>query len=135
MALSPNSVLLSNGNLVFIETLGPKNRAIIKTSTGEVLYTGDYSFSVSKGFLATIAVEGFYGNSVTIIESNLDAPLLPQSLKSTPQQIEQTRQEEAVVRQQSQETTQLQQIPESVIEDSTPEQVKPKGKNKLGQRI
>jgi hypothetical protein len=59
----------------------------------------------------------------------------PPTPVSTPQQIEQTRQEEAVVRQQTQETTQLQQIPESVIENSTPEQVKPKGKNRLGQRI
>ena len=53
----------------------------------------------------------------------------------TPRKLEETRQKEAVTRQQTQQTVELQQVPESVIEDSTPEQVKPKGKNKLGQRI
>ena len=52
-----------------------------------------------------------------------------------PLDLELTRQEEAAARQQAQQNTELQQIPESVIKDSTPEQVKPKGKNKLGQRI
>ena len=52
-----------------------------------------------------------------------------------PLDLELTRQEEAATRQQAQQNTELQQIPESVIKDSTPEQVKPKGKNKLGQRI
>jgi len=56
-------------------------------------------------------------------------------IEKAPRQIEQTRQKEAIVRQQTQQTVELQQIPESVITDNTPEQVKPKGKNKLGQRI
>ena len=53
----------------------------------------------------------------------------------TPQQIEQTRQKEAATRQQAQENTQLQQIDPTIIEQSTPEELKPKGKAKLGQRI
>jgi len=53
----------------------------------------------------------------------------------TPQQIEQTRQEEAVNRQQAQENTQLQQVDPAIVEQSTPEELKPKGKAKLGQRI
>jgi hypothetical protein len=136
MALAPDSALLSNGNLVFIEALGPKIRAIIKNPAGEVLYTSDYTFSVSKEFLAITVVAVFYGSDVTIVEDNIDVPTeaLPE-VTVTPRQIEQKRQEEAVTRQQVQQTVELQQVPESVIEDSTPEQVKPKGKNKLGQRI
>ena len=136
MALAPNSALLSNGNFVFIETLGPKIRAVIKNPAGEVLYTGDYIFSVFKEFLAITAVAVFYGSNITIIEDNIDVPteVLPEVIV-TPRQIEQTRQEETATRQQVQQTVELQQVPESVIEDSTPEQVKPKGKNKLGQRI
>jgi len=136
MALAPNSALLSNGDLVFIENLGPKIRAVIKNPAGEVLYTSDYIFSVQKEFLAITAVAVFYGSNVTIIEDNIDVPteVLPE-VTVTPRQIEQTRQEETATRQQVQQTVELQQVPESVIEDSTPEQVKPKGKNKLGQRI
>jgi hypothetical protein len=136
MALAPNSALLSNGDFVFIETLGPKIRAVIKNPAGEVLYTSEYSFSVQKEFLAITAVAVFYGSNVTIIEDNIDVPteVLPEVIV-TPRQIEQTRQEETATRQQVQQTVELQQVPESVIEDSTPEQVKPKGKNKLGQRI
>jgi hypothetical protein len=136
MALAPNSALLSNGDFVFIETLGPKIRAVIKNPAGEVLYTSEYSFSVQKEFLAITAVAVFYGSDVTIVEDNIDVPTeaLPE-VTVTPRQIEQTRQEETATRQQVQQTVELQQVPESVIEDSTPEQVKPKGKNKLGQRI
>jgi hypothetical protein len=136
MALAPNSALLSNGDFIFIETLGPKIRAVIKNPAGEVLYTGDYTFFAQKEFLAITVVGFFYGRKVTIIEDNIDVPteVLPE-VTVTPRQIDQQRQEEAVIRQQAQETTQSQQIPESVIEDSTPEQVKLKGKNKLGQRI
>jgi hypothetical protein len=136
MALAPNSALLSNGDFIFIETLGPKIRAVIKNPAGEVLYTGDYIFSVFKEFLAINVVDIFYSSNVTIIEDNIDVPteVLPEVIV-TPRQIEQTRQEETATRQQVQQTVELQQVPESVIEDSTPEQVKPKGKNKLGQRI
>ena len=136
MALAPNSALLSNGDFIFIETLGPKIRAVIKNPAGEVLYIGDYIFSVFKEFLAINVVDIFYSSNVTIIEDNIDVPteVLPEVIV-TPRQIEQTRQEETATRQQVQQTVELQQVPESVIEDSTPEQVKPKGKNKLGQRI
>lgn len=59
----------------------------------------------------------------------------PPTPAPTPQQIEQTRQEEAAARQQSQENTQLQQVDSAIVEQSTPEALKPKGKAKLGQRI
>lgn len=139
MALAPNSALLSNGDLVFIETLGPKIRAVIKNPAGEILYTSDYSFSVNKEFLALTSVNIFYntfGDNVAIIDDNIDIPSeVLSEVTVTPRKIEETRQIETVTRQQAQQNTELQQVPESVIEDSTPEQVKPKGKNKLGQRI
>ena len=135
MALVPNSALLSNDNLIFIETLGPKNRAVIKTPTGETLYTGEYSFSATKELLSQIAVEALYESAVTIVESNLGTPSTPPSPKPTPQQIEQTRQEEASTRQQAQENTQLQQVDPTLIEQNTPAELKPKGKAKFGQRI
>jgi len=53
----------------------------------------------------------------------------------TPQSINQIRLEERITRQRIQQTIEIQQVPESVIEESTPDQLKPKGKNKLGQRI
>jgi hypothetical protein len=135
MALVPNSALLSNDNLIFIETLGPKNRAVIKTPTGETLYTGEYSFSATKELLSQVAVEALYGNAVTIVESNLGTPPPPPSPQPIPQQIEQTRQEEASTRQQAQENTQLQQVDPTLVEQSIPEALKPKGKAKFGQRI
>ena len=137
MALAPDSALLSNGNLAFIETLGPKIRAIIKTPDGETIYTGDYSFSAAKELLVEIALIALYNNNVTIVEANFVGILLEDAdvIAEDPRKIEQKRQEEAVTRKQVQQTVELQQVPESVIEDSTPEQVKPKGKSKLGQRI
>ena len=59
----------------------------------------------------------------------------PPTPSPTPQQIEQTRQEEAATRQQAQENTQLQQVDSTIVEQSTPEELKPKGKAKLGQRV
>jgi hypothetical protein len=59
----------------------------------------------------------------------------PPTPAPTPQQIEQTRQEEASARQQAQENTQLQQTDSTIVEQSTPEALKPKGKAKLGQRV
>lgn len=53
----------------------------------------------------------------------------------TPFQIEQTRQKEAATRQQAQENTQLQQVDSTIVEQSTPADLKPKGKAKFGQRI
>ena len=53
----------------------------------------------------------------------------------TPFQIEQTRQKEAATRQQAQENTQLQQVDSTIVEQSTPSDLKPKGKAKFGQRI
>ena len=62
MALTPNSALLSNGDFIFIENLGPKIRAVIKNPAGEVLYTSDYTFSVQKEFLARTVVNFFLRN-------------------------------------------------------------------------
>lgn len=56
-------------------------------------------------------------------------------VEKDPRKIEETRQKEKATRKKVQQTVELQQVPESVVTDSTPEQVKPKGKNKLGQRI
>lgn len=138
MALAPNTALLSNGNIIVIEELGPKKRVIIKTPTGEILYTGNYSFTAFKELLVEEALIALYNSietTVTVIESNFGTDVSLEEVVITPRQIEQTRQEEAAARQQAQEITQSQQIPESLIIDNTPEQVKPKGKNKLGQRI
>ena len=139
MALAPDSALLSNGNLVFIETLGPKIRAVIKTPAGETIYTGDYSFSAAKELLVEIALIALYNNNVTIVEANFVGILLEEvevvAQKTTPPQIEEVRKEEAIVREQVQQNVELQQVPEEVLAESTPEPVKPKGKNKLGQRI
>lgn len=138
MALASNTALLSNSNILVIEELGPKKRIVIKTSTGEILYTGNYSFTASKELLVEEALIALYNSvetTVTIVESNFSSNITLEEVVVTPQNIEQTRQEEAFTRQQAQESTQLQQIPESVITNNTPEQVKPKGKNKLGQRI
>jgi hypothetical protein len=52
-----------------------------------------------------------------------------------PLELELIRQEEAIVRQQAQENTQLQQIDFTIVEQSTPEELKLKGKAKFGQRV
>ena len=136
MALAPNSALLSNGDFVFIENLGPKIRVVIKNPAGEILYTSDYTFFEYKELLAITVVNFFYGRTVTIIEDNIDVPteVLPEVIV-TPRQIEQTRQGEAAARQQAQENTQLQQVDSIIVEQSIPEELKLKGKAKFGQRI
>jgi hypothetical protein len=52
-----------------------------------------------------------------------------------PLELDLIRQEEAAARQQAQENTQLQQVDPTLVEQSTPEALKPKGKAKFGQRI
>jgi hypothetical protein len=52
-----------------------------------------------------------------------------------PLELELIRQEEAIVRQQAQENIQLQQVDSTIVEQNIPEELKPKGKAKLGQRI
>lgn len=56
-------------------------------------------------------------------------------IKLTPEQVEVQRQEEAAARKQAQENTTLQQVDPKVVEDSTPQELKPKGKQALGKRI
>ena len=80
-----------------------------------------------------LTVDGVVG-SITWEALGLNNPTISLAPK-TPQSINQIRLEERIIRQQVQQTVELQQVPESLIEDSTPEQVKSKGKNKLGQRI
>jgi len=59
----------------------------------------------------------------------------PPPPKPTPQEIEKQRQEEAAKRRQAQENTGVQQVDPKVVEDSIPQELKPKGKQALGKRI
>jgi len=52
-----------------------------------------------------------------------------------PLEIDLIRQEEAIARQQAQENTQLQQVDSTIVEQSTPEALKPKGTANLGKRV
>jgi hypothetical protein len=136
MALAPNSALLSNG--IILSAKPGTGGLIIVTATNAngVIISETPSLGTDLEAFYQYFIEVNYSDPrPTIIERNYQEAVQLEEVKVTPRQIEQTRQEEAAVRQQAQETTQLQQVPESVIEDSTPEQVKPKGKNKLGQRI
>jgi hypothetical protein len=56
-------------------------------------------------------------------------------IKPTPEQVEIQRQEEAATRKQAQENTVLQQVDPKIVEDSIPQELKPKGKQTLGKRI
>jgi hypothetical protein len=132
MALPLNSVLLSNNNLVIIESLGPKLRAVIKTSTGEILYTGNYTFTATKEIIIQEAITSVYVfGDVTIIESNLDTPPPPPSSPPSPQQIEQTRQEESAKAEKQSTQAEQKTVEADLIQDATPEDQKPKGTAKL----
>lgn len=136
MALAPNSALLSNG--ITLSARPGTGGLIIITATNAngVIISETPSLGTDLEAFYQYFIEVNYSDPrPTIIERNYQEAVQLEEVKVTPKKLEETRQEEAVVRQQAQETTQSQQIPESVIEDSTPEQVKPKGKNKLGQRI
>jgi len=56
-------------------------------------------------------------------------------IKLTLEQVEIQRKKEAAIRQQAQENTALQQIESTIIENSIPQELKPKGKQALGERI
>jgi len=136
MTLAPNSALLSNG--ITLSARPGTGGLIIITATNAngVIISETPSLGTDLEAFYQYFIEVNYSDPrPTIIERNYQEAVQLEEVKVTPKKLEETRQEEAVVRQQAQETTQSQQIPESVIEDSTPEQVKPKGKNKLGQRI
>jgi len=136
MALAPNSALLSNG--IILSAKPGTGGLIIVTATdvNGIVISETPSLGTNLEAFYQYFIEVNYSDPrPTIIERNYQEAIQLEEAKVTPKKLEETRQEEAVVRQQAQETTQSQQIPESVIEDSTPEQVKPKGKNKLGQRI
>jgi hypothetical protein len=136
MALAPNSALLSN-RIILSAKPGTGGLIIVTaTNANGVIISETPSLGTDLEAFYQYFIEVNYSDPrPTIIERNYQEAVQLEEVKVTPRQIEQTRQEEAIARQQAQETTQLQQVPESVIEDSTPEQVKPKGKNKLGQRI
>jgi hypothetical protein len=136
MALAPNSALLSNG--IILSAKPGTGGLIIVTATdanGIVISETPSLGTDLEAFYQYFIEVNYSDPRPTIIERNYQEAIQLEEVKVTPKKLEETRQEEAVARQQAQETTQSQQIPESVIEDSTPEQVKPKGKNKLGQRI
>jgi len=136
MALAPNSALLSNG--IILSAKPGTGGLIIVTATdanGIVISETPSLGTDLEAFYQYFIEVNYSDPRPTIIERNYQEAIQLEEVKVTPKKLEQTRQEEAATRQQAQETTQSQQIPESVIEDSTPEQVKPKGKNKLGQRI
>lgn len=136
MALAPNSALLSNG--IILSAKPGTGGLIIVTATDAngIVISETPSLGTNLEAFYQYFIEVNYSDPrPTIIERNYQEAIQLEETKVTPKKLEETRQEEAVARQQAQETTQSQQIPESVIEDSTPEQVKPKGKNKLGQRI
>ena len=133
MAITPPYVRLSNGDIITFEKLGPFTTAVLSNSEGVIIRKGTRSFTASERLLVEEIILGFPDPNPTIIEEVLTP--IPPTPTPTPQQIEQTRQEEAIVRQQTQENTQLQQIDPTIIEQSTPEELKPKGKAKLGQRI
>jgi hypothetical protein len=136
MALAPNSALLSNGIILSAQ---PGDRGLIivtATDVNGVVISKTPSLGTDLEAFYQYFIEANYSDpKPTIIERNYREVIQLEAVTITPSKLEETRQEEVVVRQQAQETTQLQQIPESVIEESTPEQVKLKGKNRLGQRI
>jgi hypothetical protein len=136
MALAPNSALLSNGIILSAKPGTGGLIIVTATNVNGVIISETPSLGTDLEAFYQYFIEANYSDPrPTIIERNYQETVQLEEVKVTPSQIEQTRQEEAAIRQQAQETTQLQQVPESVVEDSTPEQVKPKGKNKLGQRI
>jgi hypothetical protein len=136
MALAPNSALLSNGIILSAKPGTGGLIIITATNANGIVISETPSLGTNLEAFYQYFIEVNYSDPrPTIIERNYQEAIQLEEAKVTPKKLEETRQEEAVVRQQAQETTQSQQIPESVIEDSTPEQVKPKGKNKLGQRI
>jgi len=70
-----------------------------------------------------------------MVEADIFQFVLNPAPKPTPQEIEKQRQEEAAKRRQAQENTEVQQVDPKVVEDSIPQELKPKGKQALGKRI
>ena len=138
MAITPPYVRLSNGDVITFETRSLLITAVLSNSEGVVIIKGRESFiDASERLLAEEIITSYYSEQNLITPTIVEEVLTPiaQTPTPTPQQIEQTRQEEAVARQQAQENTQLQQVDPAIVEQSTPEELKPKGKAKLGQRI
>jgi len=124
----------------------------VKNSNGDILleaftsfpYGPDGSFADNNAVLDDIennliinhylsVVNNANNIKVTLIEGDISRSL-PVS-KPTPEEVEKKRQEEAATRKQAQENTTLQQVDPKVVEDSTPQELKPKGKQALGKRI
>ena len=133
MALPFNSALLSNNGTIIFETLGPKYRAILKSSIGEILYTGDYSFSAPKETLAQIAVNAVYGDTVTITEQNFQTP--PPPPPSPPQEVKQQRASQIAQKEDANIKEEASAIDPESISNSVTEDSRPKGLQKVGQLL
>ena len=133
MALPFNSALLSNGGTIIFETLGPKYRAILKSPIGEILYTGQYSFSIPKETLAQVAVNAVYGDAVTITEQNFQTPPPPPS--SPPQEIKQQRASQIAQKEDTNIKEETSSIDPESITNSVTEDSKPKGLQRIGQLL
>ena len=133
MAITPPYIKLSNGDVITFERAGPLTTAVLSNSEGVLIRKGQPTLTPDDRLIASEIILGFPDPVPTIVEevgTFISPPPAP-----TPQQIEQQRQKEAAARQQAQENTQLQQVDPTIVEQSTPEELKPKGKAKLGQRI
>ena len=97
---------------------------------GKATETAVKEFQKSRGLRS----DGRVG-PVTWEALGLNTPPFPPPTPKTPQIIDQGRFQETLNRQQNQRIINSQQIPGSVVTNNTPDQLKPKGKNKLGQRI
>jgi len=97
-------------------------------SNAEVL--GDIERQIKREYTSITNIKDVIIRSV---ESYIIAD--PPPPKPTPQEIEKQRQEEAAKRRQAQENTGVQQVDPKVVEDSIPQELKPKGKQALGKRI
>ena len=133
MAITPPYIKLSNGDVITFERAGPLTTAVLSNSEGVLIRKGQPTLTPDDRLIASEIILGFPDPVPTIVEevgTFISPPPAP-----TPQQIEQQRQKEAAARQQAQENTQLQQVDPTIVEQSTPEELKPKGKAKFGQRI
>ena len=132
---SPNTAILTNGNTLKLESGGFGTTRLVEVAPdGTIVFTGQDSPSDFQTKVdARLTALRITDPTISIVEINLETPPAPPP--STPQQIEQTRQEETAARQQAQENTKIQQVDPTIVEESVPESAKPKGKAKLGSRI
>jgi len=135
MALPPPpSALLSNDSIIVFETLGPKTRAILKSPSNQIIYTGEYSFSAPKGTLAQEAILAVYGSeSVNIIEQNFQDP--PPPPPPSPKKIVEQRKQKVQLKKDRVEQEELTSTDIEGINNAVAEDQKPKGLQKLGSLV